>query len=260
MQGAIVGVGARPREGEGPRLVAGEARRPEGVVGRGHGVGIVVVIDPRHGGPHRHRQLGNVEAVRLDLDARARTLRGRAHARDQQQRRHRHDRRQDCFGCAHVRFLLAPANARAPPPFLDEKDRRVGTVGRSARCVGEWRRWATMRRWHSGVTGAYDLDMAWGERADPGRLGREALPYADPLYPLARYRARSPTDAVYLVQETYARALGAAHQFTPGTNLKAWLFRILRNTFLSQYRHERHNPTVGGTGTGGPTRRGAAMP
>jgi RNA polymerase sigma-70 factor (ECF subfamily) len=39
------------------------------------------------------------------------------------------------------------------------------------------------------------------------------------------------------------------HQFTPGTNLKAWLFRILRNTFLSQYRHERHNPTVGGLDT-----------
>jgi RNA polymerase sigma-70 factor (ECF subfamily) len=51
------------------------------------------------------------------------------------------------------------------------------------------------------------------------------------------------------VQETYARALSAAQQFTPGTNLKAWLFRILRNTFLSQYRHERHNPTVGGLDT-----------
>ena len=110
-----------------------------------------------------------------------------------------------------------------------------------------------MRRWHSGVSGAYDLDMAWGERADPGRLGREALAYADTLYHLARYLTRSPTDAEDLVQETYARALGAAHQFTPGTNLKAWLFRILRNTFLSQYRHERHNPTVGGLDTVAPT-------
>ena len=60
---------------------------------------------------------------------------------------------------------------------------------------------------------------------------------------------RSPTDAEDLVQETYARALSAAHQFTPGTNLKAWLFRILRNTFLSHHRHERHNPTVGGLDT-----------
>ena len=110
-----------------------------------------------------------------------------------------------------------------------------------------------MRRWRSDVSGAYDLGMAWRERGDPGGLGREALAYADTLYNLARYLTRSPTDAEDLVQETYARALGAAHQFTPGTNLKAWLFRILRNTFLSQYRHERHNPTVGGLDTVAPT-------
>jgi len=98
---------------------------------------------------------------------------------------------------------------------------------------------------------AYDHGMGkWG-RPDAGGLGREALVYADTLYNLARYLTRSPTDAEDLVQETYARALGAAHQFTPGTNLKAWLFRILRNTFLSQYRHERHNPTVGGLDTVG---------
>jgi RNA polymerase sigma-70 factor (ECF subfamily) len=53
-------------------------------------------------------------------------------------------------------------------------------------------------------------------------------------------------------------ATSPAHQFTAGTNLKAWLFRILRNTFLSQYRHERHNPTVGGFDTVDPTAQGAA--
>ena len=114
-----------------------------------------------------------------------------------------------------------------------------------------------MRRWQSDVSGAYDLGMARRERADAGGLGREALAYADTLYNLARYLTRSPTDAEDLVQETYARALGAAHQYTPGTNLKAWLFRILRNTFLSQYRHERHNPTVGGLDTVAPTAPGA---
>jgi len=102
---------------------------------------------------------------------------------------------------------------------------------------------------------AYDDGMArWG-RADVGGLGREALAYADTLYNLARYLTRSPTDAEDLVQETYARALTAAHQYTPGTNLKAWLFRILRNTFLSQYRHERHNPMVGGLDTVAPASR-----
>ena len=94
------------------------------------------------------------------------------------------------------------------------------------------------------------------ERESAQALGREALAYADTLYNLARYLTGSPTDAEDLVQETYARALKAARQFTPGTNLKAWLFRILRNTFISLYRHERRNPTVGGLDTVDPTAQG----
>ena len=80
-------------------------------------------------------------------------------------------------------------------------------------------------------------------------VGREALVHADALYNLARYLTGSQTDAEDLVQETYVRALRAADQFTPGTNLKAWLFRILRNTFISVYRRQRLDPTVGGLDT-----------
>src|SRR5690242_3212896 len=95
--------------------------------------------------------------------------------------------------------------------------------------------------------------MAGGGGLDQGALGREALAYADGLYNLARYLTGDASDAEDLVQETYARALRAADQFTPGTNLKAWLFRILRNTFLSDRRRQRVNPVLGGLDTVIPT-------
>ncbi|TMH70226.1 MAG: sigma-70 family RNA polymerase sigma factor, partial [Betaproteobacteria bacterium] len=106
-------------------------------------------------------------------------------------------------------------------------------------------------RWHvvSPVTG----EPRW----QAAELGREALAYADTLHNLARYLTRNATDAEDLVQETYTRALRAAAQFTPGTNLKAWLFRILRNTFISLYRRQRRDPTVGGLDTVNPSQHDA---
>lgn len=91
--------------------------------------------------------------------------------------------------------------------------------------------------------------QAGGERERAEAVGREALAYADGLYNLARYLTKNPSDAEDLVQETYGRAIKASAQFTPGTNLKAWLFRILRNAFMSHYRRDRHNPVSGGLDT-----------
>lgn len=69
---------------------------------------------------------------------------------------------------------------------------------------------------------------------------RQALAYADGLHNLARYLAGDGADD--LVQETYARAIAAAPRFAAGTNLKAFLFRILRNAFLDQARRARNQP------------------
>jgi RNA polymerase sigma-70 factor (ECF subfamily) len=76
--------------------------------------------------------------------------------------------------------------------------------------------------------------------ADP--FETEALSFLDALYRTALRMTRSEAEAEDLVQETYIRAFRFREQFTPGTNLKAWLFRILTNTFINQYRRKAARP------------------
>ena len=78
------------------------------------------------------------------------------------------------------------------------------------------------------------------ERAQ--RFERDAMPYIDQLYGAAMRMTRNPTDAEDLVQETYLKAFGAFRSFTEGTNLKAWLFRILTNTYINIYRKKQRQP------------------
>ena len=79
------------------------------------------------------------------------------------------------------------------------------------------------------------------------RFEDEALLYLDMLYRTALRMTKSAPDAQDLVQETYAKAYAAFHRFEAGTNLKAWLFRILTNTFITNYRKKQRDPYQGGS-------------
>jgi RNA polymerase sigma-70 factor (ECF subfamily) len=81
------------------------------------------------------------------------------------------------------------------------------------------------------------------------RFERDALQYLDQLYSAALRMTRNAADAEDLVQETYAKAYGSFHQFQEGTNLKAWLYRILTNTFINTYRKAQRQPKQAGTET-----------
>jgi RNA polymerase sigma-70 factor (ECF subfamily) len=73
-------------------------------------------------------------------------------------------------------------------------------------------------------------------REPDNEFQRQALQHLDALYNFAMYLSKKPPEADDLVQETYLRAFRFSHKFQPGTHLRAWLFQILRNTFLTFYR------------------------
>jgi len=79
------------------------------------------------------------------------------------------------------------------------------------------------------------------------RFERDVLPYLDQLHAAAMRMTRNPSDAEDLVQETFVKAYASFHQFQEGTNLKAWLFRILTNTFINIYRKRQREPQRSGT-------------
>lgn len=84
------------------------------------------------------------------------------------------------------------------------------------------------------------------EVQDPrAQFQEQALPFMDQLYAAAMRMTRNPADAADLVQETFVKAFASWKTFTQGTNLKAWLYRILTNTYINTYRKKQREPYQG---------------
>lgn len=79
------------------------------------------------------------------------------------------------------------------------------------------------------------------------RFEKDALAFTSQLYSAALRYTKNSHDAQDLVQDTYAKAFTSFHQFEPGTNLKAWLYRILTTTFINNYRKDQRRPLISGS-------------
>lgn len=134
---------------------------------------------------------------------------------------------------------------RTPPtrdpavPRLDVSSRPyvAGPAGKNG--ADKWRSATVIRE------GVSPVPETLTERTQ--RFEQDVLPYLDQLYSAAMRMTRNSADAQDLVQETFAKAYASFHQFQPGTNLKAWLFRILTNTFINTYRKRQREPQRAGT-------------
>ena len=99
----------------------------------------------------------------------------------------------------------------------------------------------------AGAQPAHEAETEETAAQRDARFERDAMPFLDALYSAALRMTRNPADAEDLVQETYAKAYASFHQFKPGTNLKAWMYRILTNTFINGYRKKQREPLASGT-------------
>ena len=136
-------------------------------------------------------------------------------------------------------YALAPASRRTDGFFLASAAEWPGAAGGS------------LARLPSAAMTESPTESPRGETVDQrnARFERDALQFLDQLYSAALRMTRNPADAEDLVQETYAKAYGSFHQFQEGTNLKAWLYRILTNTFINTYRKAQRQPKQAGTDT-----------
>lgn len=86
------------------------------------------------------------------------------------------------------------------------------------------------------------VSITWLGVADPATFADDAMPYMNQLFATAMRMTRNRSDAEDLVQETYLKAYRAYERFEAGTNLRAWLFRILTNNYINRYRKKQRRP------------------
>ena len=94
----------------------------------------------------------------------------------------------------------------------------------------------------SNATGGGPVRQEIDDDARRERFVADALPYLDQLYSAALRYTRNPADAEDLVQDAFTKAYANYHQYEPGTNLRAWLYRILTNTYINTYRKQQRRP------------------
>jgi RNA polymerase sigma-70 factor (ECF subfamily) len=131
----------------------------------------------------------------------------------------------DCSGCV---LSLAPTTPLPLRAMTDYTPESASSEPASAQLSA------------AAVTATHETDETVEQRS--ARFERDALPYLDQLYAAALRMTRNPADAEDLVQETFAKAYAAFHQYRDGTNLKAWLYRILTNAFINSYRKKQREP------------------
>ena len=119
-------------------------------------------------------------------------------------------------------------------PLLAERD--AGVPGSVEQAAVDWRVMS------DSTDQAAEADLDQDPRA---QFEEQALPFMDQLYAAAMRMTRNPADAADLVQETFVKAFASWKTFTQGTNLKAWLYRILTNTYINTYRKKQREPYQG---------------
>jgi RNA polymerase sigma-70 factor (ECF subfamily) len=151
--------------------------------------------------------------------------------------------RRSTGGHATGRARLSVTRPKGAPPAAGSAPggRVSSTLRRGERVAGNrMRPHASGRQVNQVATTSVDDDLGQ-------RFTEQAMPLLDQLYAAALRMTRNPADAEDLVQETYLKAFAAFRSFTQGTNLRAWLYRILTNTYINGYRKKQRQPIVSGT-------------